>query len=187
MSATFRERGLQWPLFIVGLLGASVLAHVYFVYASVSDPSVVVERDYYKKAVGWDALRTQDERNATLGWTLEVKLVRVEAGAEVIATIRDRTQAILTGATLTVEAFHKARAAERLEATLEPRGESYVARLPMQRPGLWELRFVATRGNERFTAVRTPELFEGGEPAREAPHGHPSSQQGLPVDRASTP
>lgn len=154
MSATFRERGLQWPLFIVGLLGASVLAHVYFVYASVSDPSVVVERDYYKKAVGWDAQRAQEQYNAALGWTLEAELVRVEAGAEVVTTIRDQAHAILTGATVAVEAFHNARAAERLEATLDSRGDSYVARLPMQRPGLWELRFVVTRGNDRFTAVR---------------------------------
>ena len=48
-------RQLKWPLFVVALLLISVLAHVFLIAKALHDPGLAVEKDYYRRAIQWDA------------------------------------------------------------------------------------------------------------------------------------
>jgi nitrogen fixation protein FixH len=151
------QKGWYWPFLLGGLLAAGVGANLYFLARAVSDPSFAVEPDYYEKAVAWDAHQTQARNNVELGWSvvLEVAPADIATGrARVIAKLTGRDGRPVAGASVELEAFHNARAADRLSATLvETAGHDYAADLPVVRPGLWEFRIAARRASETFTAV----------------------------------
>jgi hypothetical protein len=65
----------------------------------------------------------------------------------------------VTGAAVSLEGFHNARAAQIVAAALADAGDgTYRAQAPIVRPGLWELRFRATRGAQVFTRTLTYEV-----------------------------
>ena len=83
--------------------------------------------------------------------------------------VTDRLLSLANGAAagrerdpVSLEAFHHARAADRLRADLVVDGERYRTTLPMRRPGVWEIRVQVERGAERFSTVLQREV--GGLP-----------------------
>lgn len=148
---------------IVGVLVVVVIgANLILAYVAISDPSFAVEEDYYQKALRWDDKRAQDLRNTELGWTIRFDLAdrRAPDGTlELHARLTDAEGNEIPDAKVTVETFHNARAARIVRADLL-RGEDgeYRAALPIFRPGLWEFRFQATRGNDRFTHAVVKEV-----------------------------
>jgi len=150
-------KGWYWPLLLGLLLAAGVAANVYFLCRAVGDPSFAVEPDYYAKAVAWDAHQAQARENAGLGWTLALTVAPADPGtgrAHVVATLSDRDGRAVSGLAVGLEAFHNARAAQIVRATLsETAAHEYVADVAVARAGLWEFRVTAARGAERFTAV----------------------------------
>jgi len=150
-------RGWYWPLLLAALLAAGVGVNLYFMARAVGDPSFAVEPDYYAKAVAWDAHQAQARVNADLGWQLALTVSAADRGtgrARVVAGLTDRDGRALSGLTVGLVAFHNARAANILEATLtETAAHEYAADLAVVRPGIWEFRIVATRGAATFTAV----------------------------------
>jgi nitrogen fixation protein FixH len=151
------KKGWYWPFLVVGLLAAGVGGNIYFLARAIGDPSFAVEPDYYAKGVDWNAHQAQARANAELGWivTLEVAPAELATGrARLVAKLTDRDGRSVPGAAVVLEAFHNARAADVLTATLAETPEhSYTAEVPIVRPGLWEFRVAATRGSETFTAV----------------------------------
>jgi nitrogen fixation protein FixH len=144
-----------WPTIIVGVLVVDVAVGFAMMRLAADDPHAAIEPDYYHKAVTWDSTLAQSQRNAVLGWTLESSLGAITQEHEAPLTLRlhDAQGDAVVGATLQVEAMQVAHAAEIVHATLTAGADSdYVAALPMSRTGLWELRVVATRGSDRFTA-----------------------------------
>lgn len=144
---------VRWPAVIVGALAIHATAWLTVAWVANSDPSYAVEEDYYRKAVEWDAGRAELAASDALGWqlTYHVEPGPGPAEATVHATLSDRDGAPLDGAALALETFHNARAGDILRADLTPAGDgAYSARLPMQRPGVWELRFTADRGEAHF-------------------------------------
>ena len=148
---------------IVGVLAAVVIgANLILAYMAISDPSFAVEEDYYQKALKWDDKRAQDQRNTDLGWTIEFDLAerRTPDGTlELHARLTDAGGDDIPDARISVETFHNARAARIVRADLS-RGEdgAYSAALPIFRPGLWEFRFQAARGDVRFTRTEVKEV-----------------------------
>jgi nitrogen fixation protein FixH len=142
----------RWIAFIVALLVAPMVVTVVLVARVAQDPSFAVEPDYYQRSLAWDEVMAQERRNVELGWSLylvrDPRAVPPGGVSPVEIGLSDRGGHPLDGATIRVEAFHNARAAEVLAATLAPRGSGrYLAALPIHRPGLWELRFtVQARG-----------------------------------------
>jgi nitrogen fixation protein FixH len=139
------------------MIGAAAL-----IYHAHADPSFAVETDYYDKAVHWDASAAQQRRSAELGWRL-----RIAAGASdgFELTLTDGLGLPIDGASVAVEAFHNARSADRI--TLAPKdsgGGVYRQTADFARPGLWEFRVIARRGEDTFTAVRQI-VVSGGEGA----------------------
>lgn len=150
------RRGQLWPWAMAALLGATVAGNIWVMRIAGADPSFAIEPDYYRKAVDWDSTRAQASRNAGLGWVLEARLQPPDARGQATLTARlvDAGGRPVSDATLRVEATHNARATEILAADLAPTGTGdYAATLPATRRGLWELRFEARRGEDRFTAT----------------------------------
>lgn len=146
---------IRWPLFIIGLLVLQVGLGIFFFMKATSDPSFAVEENYYQKAVNWEGKQAQDRTNAELGWTLTPIVGPTDEGLStrlLTAELTDRDNSPLAGATVGVETFHNSRAGEILRANLtETILGHYEAHLPMQRPGLWEIRFTVAKGSDAFT------------------------------------
>lgn len=156
--------GQGWPLAMGAILGITVAANFAAFYVADHDPSFVIEKDYYQKAVHYDDEMAQEAHNQQLGWQLMSTVAPiVHTGAAVTVRLTDARGIPLTGVQLRVAALFNARAADVLDATLLPRPDSeYVGRLPMRHAGEWELRFEAVRGTERFTAVRRVDVAAAG-------------------------
>lgn len=154
-----KARRTLWPFVPPAMLLVMVSGLIVLARIASDDPSFAVEKDYYKKAVGWDAERARERESTRLGWRLDVETRRAPAGrVELVARLIDKHGAHIERAELGVEAFHNARAAEILVAELDETQGAYRAALPMRRSGVWELRFVATRGHERFSQVIRTEI-----------------------------
>jgi len=149
------KRGTLWPVGIAAVLATTMGVNFWVLHLAGSDPSAVVEADYYRRAIAYDGEMAQDRANVALGWTVAPSLAPVgPAGrARLTAALRDRDGRPLDDAVLAVEGFAVARSATVVRAALAPRGGgAYAAELPVATTGLWVLRFTARRGTARFTA-----------------------------------
>lgn len=141
-------------MFIIALLVGGAGANIALMVVATRDPSFAVEPDYYQKALRWDETMAQESRNAALGWSVEMGVdtaTRPEP-TRIALRVSDRDGAPVENATVQVTAFHSARANHIVAATLAPtRGGRYTAPLPLDRPGLWELRVRVEQGDRIFT------------------------------------
>jgi hypothetical protein len=150
----------RWPLIVIGLLVVQALGMAVMVTIAVADPSAAVEPDYYEKAVAWDSAAAAQAAAAKLGWKAQVSAGPL-SGAD-----RELHIALVGGdgngideARVHVEMFHQARSGDRLQADLRGMGAGgYVTRLPILRPGLWEVRVAIRRGGDVATIVQTLEI-----------------------------
>lgn len=150
------KRGAGWPIAITAILGLTVGLNVWVMRVANADPSMVVESDYYRKAIRWDDEMAQARRNAALGWTLRAALAPVGPSerADLHVAITDSTGAPISGARVTLEAFAITRSASVITETLAAARDGYAVALPVTTPGRWELRFTVERDGERFTSVQ---------------------------------
>jgi nitrogen fixation protein FixH len=122
---------------------------------AVEDPGFAVEKDYYKKAVGYDAEMAQQARNATLGFIAQADAPAVsdKAPPSIEVTLRDRDGQPVAGRELHAEVFQNARAAELLALHgRETTPGKYLLTLPAAHPGVWIVRATFQHESERFTA-----------------------------------
>jgi len=158
------KRAWTWPAIVIGLLVLGVGANLALLVVATSDPGFAVEPDYYAKAVAWDDKRAQDARNLALGWRLTAD-ARADAAAvppalAVGVELTDAAGRPIDGAAVHVEAFPVSRSQNLLQADLAARGAGrYAASLPLVRMGIWELRFTAARGADRFTRTSQIEVY----------------------------
>ena len=161
------KKGSLWPWVIGGALALHVIGSLVFVAIATSDSSYGVEEDYYRKAVNWDEKRAQDRTNAELGWTLEFQVAPPQRPGEqptIEVRLADSAGEPLTGASVNLETFHKARSDDIIRMTIEAADQTglYTARPAMRRNGLWELRFTIDHSGNRFTHTETRHLFVEG-------------------------
>ncbi len=155
------HRGWQWPVIIVALLVAGVGANIGLMVVATHDASFAVEPDYYEKALRWNETMAQEQRNAALGWSVAIDFEGMPRPGQVKLTARivDRAGHAVEGADVGVAAFHSARARQIITAALQPESSGrYSAALPLDRPGLWELRVRVERGEQVFTATLARDL-----------------------------
>jgi nitrogen fixation protein FixH len=153
--------GWQWPVIVVALLVVGVGANVGLMVVATRDASFAVEPDYYDKALHWDERMAQEARNAALGWSVGAVLAPAARPGEARLTVRlhDRAGQAIDGARVAVQTFHSARARHVLTAMLAPEfAGQYGATLPLDRPGLWEVRLRAERGGQVFTKTLVQDL-----------------------------
>ena len=158
------KRGTRWPVAVALILGTCVAANIWIIRVANADPSFAVEADYYQKALRWDDELAQRERNRALGWEITPTLSSIspDSGAELRVSLRDRTGAPLSGAEIKVQAMHNTRAGDPFDGVLKGAGSGdSMARLPLKRPGIWELRFDVRQGTDLFTARHRIEAWPG--------------------------
>lgn len=149
------QAGKWWPLALAGVLGVTVAANVFLLYAANDRNAAVVEPDYYRKAVAWDSTAAQSAENETLGWRLDAAILPLAAdgGGRVQVRVVARDGAPLAGAGVALTAIHNLDAAHRPQAgTVLDADGAGVLELPLRHAGLWELRFRVTHGAAQFTA-----------------------------------
>jgi len=149
-------RGRIWPWAIVGVLAATVALNIVVWVLANQPEGATVEPDYYRKAVAWDATRTQLAHDMQLGWRLGIALGAwggPSGATPLTVTLADSAGAPLAGATVEVTAIHNALASHPLVLPLAPTGVAgtYAAAPVLPRRGQWELRCVVRRGGELFT------------------------------------
>jgi len=158
--------GSWWPLIIAGALAFHVISSLLVVYLATSDPSYAVEDDYYQKAVAWDEKRAQDRLNQDLGWSLEFSVTPPEKPGDqptLELMLLGADDEKLSGAAVSVEAYHNARGDDIVRDVLIESGNGvYRASLPMRRNGRWELRFTIDHDGDHFTHAETRHLFVEG-------------------------
>ncbi len=151
--------GKHWPWFIVAMLVVNFIGVGVLIVMSRSDPSHHVEKDYYKKALDWDATMAQRRRNRELGWKLHARVSQQGSGIMIDTTLTDALGAPLADAKVDIVAFHRARAGERFRGTLANGGNGrYGVAFPSSRLGYWELHYRAKRDGAQFTAKRVVKL-----------------------------
>ena len=153
---TPRTAGLRWPAMVLGLIGISLTICFATVYLAATDPSVAIEDDYYAKALHWDDIAAQRRANAQLGWSLSTSADVQHEGASpatVSVVLLDADGSPIADAAVRALAFHHTRRgdAEQIAFTFDAQRGAYTAKLPAATVGLWQLRIVASRGDETFT------------------------------------
>ncbi len=147
----------RWPAAIVGLIALHAVGMVTVILIATRDPSFAVEPDHYQKALSWDAFSARRRASQALGWQVTAHSDATLDGNRTRALeldIADRDGKPVSGAKAAVLAFPHARGQERLRVDLSEAGSGrYVARAALDRPGIWELRLVAKRGPDTFTAT----------------------------------
>lgn len=160
-----RRRSWLWPGGIIALLCLHAVGMVVVVFIATRDPSFAVEPNSYRKAVAWDSSRARLLASDTLGWTATVKAqpaVDLLGRRRVTCELKDNQGLPIVAATVRLELFHHARAADRQQVTLTAEDHGvYSALVPMKRTGTWEIRISARRGDELYSTVLTEDV-EGG-------------------------
>ena len=161
--------GAGWPIGIAIVLAATVVGNLVMMRVAGDDPSMAIEPDYYRKAVGFDSVMAQERRSNALGWHASTTLDSVVVGTPTMVRVQlsDSAGAMISDATVKVVALFNARANEVQALTLERDGEpngSYRGALAVHYPGEWEVRVTATRGAAHF--VSTSRVIAVGASAR---------------------
>jgi hypothetical protein len=154
--------GTFWAWFPVVLIVSMLAGLGTMAYIAVDDPGFAVEKDYYQKAVHWDQTQAQNEKNARLGWNVALELAPRGGKIELVAKLVDASGTPIRDASVDVEAFANARAAEIVSAHLVRQQDgTQKAELPLTRTGLWEFRFTAQARGQRFTQVVRHDVAAG--------------------------
>ena len=160
-----RWAAIVWPGLVIGLLAMQVLMCLIAFSFATGDPSHAIEPDYYKKALNWDQTQAQKRAMAALGWSVAVSQVELRPTGERVLrfALHDKRGAAVSGATVTADYFHHARANQRetLSTTAVADGE-YDAAIRMDRVGIWEFRITARLAGETWSETRLIRLSESG-------------------------
>jgi nitrogen fixation protein FixH len=158
--------GAWWPIGIVGVLAVTVAANVALMVVARDPNAYVVEPDYYRKGVNWDSSMAQARASVALGWQVDAALRDwTPAGTTLVVQLADSAGAPLTGAEVKVDLINNVTPEHPVHAVPAEAGAGrYVARVPLARPGLWELRLQARRDGDFYTADLRRDL--AGAPAR---------------------
>lgn len=148
-----QRKGWIWPFAIAIVLLVSAGSNIVIMLVARSDKSFAIEPDYYQKALDWDDVMAQEERNISLGWHVDA---RVDLGSgpdsgRVVVTLTDSLGEPLQRASVDAVALHNARAAVRMGATLSEEGPGvYSASIAADKAGLWDVIITAQKGPDRF-------------------------------------
>jgi nitrogen fixation protein FixH len=161
-AAQASGRAWFWPIAIIVLLSVHATAMLVVVFIATRDPSFAVEPNSYKRAVAWDSSQARRRASDQLGWSASIQTsdrVDLLGRRRITCRITDKDGVPVAAATVTLEVFHHARAADRVQVGLSPEENgTYSAELPMKRAGTWEFRIAARRGGELFTSVVTQQV-----------------------------
>lgn len=151
-AAPSPTRGRAWIALVVALLAAVVASNVILMRVASADPSVAFEPDAYRKGSRWDESVAEARRSEALGWTATLESSRDPETGLLSGRMRLMASAHpVSDARVEIEGFAVARSGERhrLEGSTDADGVAFFTVHP-GRPGLWEWRLRARRGDQVF-------------------------------------
>ena len=145
-----------WPLALVAVLGMTVAANVWLLWAANDEQSRAFEPDYYQKALAWDSTMAEASRSAALGWRVSAWLEAANRpDGRLRVVLADSAGNPINGAAVTATATPIAHADRAATVVLTATAAGYQAEFPLVYRGLYEIRIEAARGSDRFvTSVR---------------------------------
>ncbi|MBI3569176.1 MAG: FixH family protein [Gemmatimonadetes bacterium] len=148
------KKGWYWPWFVGALLLATATSQGWMIWTATHDSTVSLVPDYYQKGVAFDTVIAQEGTNARLGWRAALSVASLAAdGGDVTVRLTDASGVPLPGARVQVTGIHNLDGDRHVTQALADRADgSYVARLPLDRTGLWEFQVDVVRGADHFTA-----------------------------------
>jgi nitrogen fixation protein FixH len=156
-EASASGRPWVWPTIIVSALALHAAALLVVVFIATRDPSFAVEPNHYQKSLGWDGSAARLRASRQLGWTVSLQTDphADELGRRRLSCrIVDKNGVAVVGADVQLLFFHHARAADRVQVSMNPEPDgTYAALVPMKRAGLWECRIAVRRGATLFNTT----------------------------------
>lgn len=151
----------RWRLFpgaIFALLGLNMCIVAVTIYFAHNSDAAPAEPNYYQRALHWDDVKRERERERLLGWSIDVDIgeeLIPRQGRRIEVVVTDRDGRGVEGASLVVTAFHNAHASRPATLGLSPvEGGRYSVVAPLAPHGLWQFRISAVRAGERVTIER---------------------------------
>lgn len=157
--------GAGWPIGIVVVLAGFVVGNVAVMRIADQPAALAHDRDYYRRAVNFDAERAMAARNARRGWQVAVVAPAATAAGALHIRLSDAAGRPLEGATVRASAFHLAHA-DDVRATAGPAAPgadpgAYDARIALDRPGRWDVTLDVWREQEHLVVTRRLEVRRG--------------------------
>jgi nitrogen fixation protein FixH len=155
-------QGTFFMLLPVLLLGGSVVAWFFMIRTALSDASVAIEPEYYRKASNIDQEKALQKESERLGWRANVETFQMSTGGQLtlVVRVRDGDQRQLEGLNVSALAFPNLRSSDRQAVQLHPGSDgTYRTTLDRPWPGIWEVRLLARRDGQEFQQVLRPELL----------------------------
>lgn len=156
-AAPRRRRGRIWIVGIFALLSINFTVVGVTVFLALSDPSVAVEPDYYRKGLEWNQTARQLQHNRTLGWSTNVSFDRAADGSARTLRVKltNKLAEPISGAHVECEYFANTDSGHRVKTPLaavpnEP--GVYAAPARLDRTGLWHVRVRAQTAVDTFTS-----------------------------------
>jgi nitrogen fixation protein FixH len=155
-----KGRGIQWPLLIVGLLGAHVAGMVSaVVLINHRTRTLGVVDDYYGRAVRWDEHLKRVRESEKLGWQVRVEAadeVDRAGGRAVTFVLTDAAGKAVEGATLDVTCTHPAHADVPAHYAFPASADGRFSHvLPMPYQGFYDVTVTAKAGGKTFETTTT--------------------------------
>lgn len=142
---------LLWPGMLFFLIGSIVAVNVVMLVVASRDPSFAVAPDYHKGGDNLAEIR-QQHVNRDLGWSVSLTCELADSeNATLDVRLDDAVGAPIEGATVSVRAFHQARAAKATIIRLVQRSPGvYVGVLAVDRTGHWRCIVTAEHEDSQF-------------------------------------
>ena len=142
----------RWAWFPVGLLSLLVCVQLVLFRLSSGDESFALEPAYYQKAVNWDAHMRDKQASERLGWRSEAALGVLSLGSVLHINLSDSRGTPVAGATVSVDAFPNARAAQVQHLTLHESAPGvYESLVQITHHGEWEIRLLAQHAADTYS------------------------------------
>lgn len=120
---------------------------------ALADPGMAIEKDYYRKAIAWDATQADAARSDALHWHVTTALQPGPSEQKLSLNLLDDQQHPVQADSVTVAVLHNGHAAHVERLTLQSAGGHYVGDLHLKWRGLHEIRVTAQRGTQAFATT----------------------------------
>lgn len=141
-----------WTGFILMFFVLQAILWSVAITFTANDPSHRVVAGYDEQALGWDEQRALQAASDALAWRLTATVDPagdIYRNRDVSLAVQDASGQPVTGLVVTVEGYHRGRAAEVMKLTwneVEP--GRYVTSVPVHYPGRWQFSGTMARGDD---------------------------------------
>lgn len=153
-NAASRDRWIPWA-FVGGMLTVVAVNAGLIYFAMSSWTGLAVQRPY-ERGVAYNQVLAAASVQEALGWHLDVVPRRADGKTEMVIAAQDRAGKPLDGLRVVARVLRPLEPAAPLFVTLQPVSHGrYAAALGQDlRPGQWEVRVTASRGEDVFRTVQ---------------------------------